>query len=107
MCRRAHGAGVVTWTGVARARLALLAGEELLRRYRSSDHGTRSFCRICGSSLFCESTRRPETVDVALGCLDGPIDRAPQLHVFHDDHVDWIAVADALPRLPGEAPDAG
>ncbi len=105
MCRRAHGAGVVTWAAVPRAQLKLLVGDELLRRYRSSDHGTRSFCRICGSQLFCESTRHPDTLDVALGGLDGPIDKAPQLHVYHDDHVEWIALADALPRLPGGATD--
>ena len=103
MCRRAHGAGVVTWTAVRREQLELVAGEELLRRYRSSDHGTRSFCRICGSQLFCESTRRPDVVDVTLASLDGPIDKAPQLHVYHDDHVEWIALADGLPRLPGGA----
>jgi hypothetical protein len=85
---------------VRRGQLEVLAGEELLRRYRSSDHGTRSFCRICGSSLFCESTRHPETVDVALGSLDGPIDKAPQLHVYHADRVEWLALGDDLPRLP-------
>ena len=100
MCRRAHGAGVVTWSAVARKQLELLSGEEFVRRYRSSDHGTRSFCRICGSQLLCESTRHPDTVDVALGSLDGPIDRTPQLHVHHDDRVAWIALGDDLPRLP-------
>ena len=59
MCRRAHGAGFVTWFGVERERLRLLGGEDALVRYRSSDQGTRSFCGTCGSTLFCESTRHP------------------------------------------------
>ena len=100
MCRRAHGAGVVTWAAVRREQLEVLAGEELLRRYRSSDHGTRSFCRICGSQLFCESSGHPETVDVTLASLDGPIDRSPQLHVYHTDRVEWLTLGDDLPRLP-------
>jgi hypothetical protein len=100
MCRRAHGAGVVTWTAVRREQLTLESGEELLRRYRSSDHGTRSFCRICGSQLFCESARHPGQVDLTLASLDGPIDRAPQLHAYHADRVEWLELADGLPRLP-------
>jgi hypothetical protein len=35
MCRRAHGAGFVTWVGFERSRVRVLAGEEL-GQYRSS-----------------------------------------------------------------------
>ena len=101
MCRRAHGAGYVTWVGVARAGFSLDGGAEHLERYRSSEHGTRSFCRRCGSSLTCESTKRPDDVDVVLANLDGPIDRAPQAHVYFSDRAQWVEVADGLPRLGG------
>ena len=101
MCRRNHGAGFVTWFGVPRTGLRITAGESALVRYRSSEHGTRSFCGRCGSSLFCESTRRPDHVDVVLAAVQAPIDRKPQTHVHFDDRADWIEVADALPRLGG------
>ena len=103
MCRRSHGAGYVTWTAVPRARFALTAGEDTLVRFASSDHGTRSFCGRCGSTLFCESTHHPDQVDVVLANLAGPIDRTPQVHVFFDDRADWVVVEDGLPRLGGKS----
>ncbi len=102
MCRRAHGAGFVTWIIAERQRWRILAGEERLVRYRSSDHGTRSFCGTCGSTLFFESTSRPDQVDVVLANVEGKIDRDPELHVYFDDRAEWVHVADGLPRLGGE-----
>jgi hypothetical protein len=101
-CRRAHGAGFVTWFTVARAGCRITAGAKDLRRYRSSDHGTRSFCGRCGSSLFFETSRRPEQIDIVLSNMHGAIDRPPQFHIFVDDRVPWIELGDALPRLGGE-----
>jgi hypothetical protein len=102
MCRRNHGAAYVTWIGVARERLTLDAGAELLARYASSEHGTRTFCTRCGTSLFCENTAHPERVDVPLANMLGPVDRAPQLHAYFDDRAEWTLVEDALPRLGGK-----
>jgi hypothetical protein len=101
MCRRAHGAGYVTWIGIPYERFRFVAGEERLVRYRSSDHGTRSFCASCGSTLFCESSRRPDHIDVVLANLQGEIDRSPQMHVFFTDRASWVHVQDGLPRLGG------
>jgi len=101
MCRRNHGAAYVTWFGIARERLALEAGADVLVRHASSEHGSRSFCGRCGSSLFCESTRHPDHVDVVLASMLGPIDRAPAMHVYFDSRADWTDVRDELPRLGG------
>lgn len=101
MCRRSHGAGFVTWFTLPKAQWRLTAGEAELARYRSSDHGVRSFCRRCGSSLFFETSQRAGDIDVVLANLHGPIDREPQLHVFFDDRVHWVEMGDSLPRLGG------
>lgn len=102
MCRRAHGAAYVTWFGVPYARFKLLTDAERLVRYHSSDHGTRSFCTTCGSTLFCESTNHPDWIDIVLANMDGPVDRAPQMHIYYSDHAAWIQLADdGLPRLGG------
>jgi hypothetical protein len=101
MCRKAHGAGFVTWTAVPYTQFRVTAGADALRRYDSSEHGWRSFCGTCGSNMLCESTRHPEHIDVALGALDGEIDRSPSLHVFVDDRVRWSNLDDGLPRLGG------
>jgi hypothetical protein len=29
----------------------------------------------------------------------GPIDRAPQAHVYFDTHVDWVEAFDDLPKM--------
>lgn len=102
MCRRAHGAGYVTWFGAPYDRFGIVAGEGQLTRYQSSDHGTRSFCARCGSSLFCESTQHPGHLDIVLANMSGAIDRAPEFHVFFSDRADWVRLPDdGLPRLGG------
>ncbi len=102
MCQRAHGAGYVTWFAVSVEALSYASGEDLLVRYPSSDHGTRTFCSRCGSTLFCESKNHPDRVDIVLANMQGPIDRAPQMHMYFDNKAKWVVVDDALPRLGGE-----
>ncbi len=101
ICQRNHGAAFVTWFAVPPSALKLESGAEDLVRYASSEHGSRSFCRRCGSSLFCENSEHPERVDIPLAAMSGPIDRAPQLHLFYDSHARWTELADTLPRLGG------
>ena len=101
MCRRSHGAGYVTWFGAPYERFRILKGPQQLVRFRSSDHGTRSFCGTCGSSLFCESTRHPDHIDIVLANMDDAIDRQPEFHVFFDDRAKWVRIGDELPRMGG------
>lgn len=101
MCRRAHGAAYVTWVRARRAGFRFIEGEKRLVTYRSSERGRRSFCRTCGSTLFCELVDEPDTIDVARANLEGPVDEAPRLHIFWDDRVDWAPHEDDLPRLGG------
>src|SRR4051812_38215028 len=89
MCRKAHGAPFVTWVSVPRQQLHIVAADAQLSRYASSPPATRSFCRTCGSMLFFESTRWPGEVHVELGCVDDPVDRAPQVHAFYSDRAKW------------------
>ena len=102
MCRRNHGAGFVTWFAVAKEQLVIDAGKHELVEFASSEHGTRSFCKRCGSSLFCVTGTTPDHVDIPLASMEGPIDRAPQLHIHFDDRAAWVEVNDGLPRLGGE-----
>ena len=101
MCRRGHGAGYVTWFGVLYERFRIVDGEARLTRYRSSDHGTRTFCATCGSTLFCESTNHPAWIDIVLANMEGAIDRGPEAHLYTDDGAAWVRVGDELPRFGG------
>ena len=102
MCQRNHGAAFVTWFAVDRAQLDVGKGESDLVRYDSSEHGARSFCSRCGTSLFCENDTHPDRVDIPLANMNGSIDRPPQVHVHVDSRADWYEIEDSLPQLGGE-----
>jgi hypothetical protein len=91
ICQRAHGAAFVT------------TGEADLAHYRSSEIGTRSFCRTCGSSMFCTLDTHPGVIDVALACLASDHGAVPRAHLFWDDRAGWIELTDGLPRLGGKS----
>ena len=101
MCRRNHGAGFVTWFAVPNAQLEVDTGRNKLRRYASSAHGSRTFCTVCGTSLFCENEKHPDQVDIPLANVEGPIDRDPQFHCYFDSRAPWVLISDDLPRLGG------
>jgi hypothetical protein len=100
-CRRAHGAGVVTWFGAPHASFRLIAGEEQLQWHRSSSTARRGFCGRCGSPMFYEGERWPDEIHVARASVAGPIDREPSAHVFFDLRVGWLGVHDELRKFGG------
>ncbi|MCA9648593.1 MAG: GFA family protein [Myxococcales bacterium] len=102
MCRRAHGAGVVTWFGVPEDRFRITAGEELLVRFASSERAWRGFCGRCGSTMLFGGERWPGEVHVALANLEGELDRKPVANVYWDVRVPWVEGIEHLPKLGGE-----
>lgn len=76
-------------------------GEQYIVRFQSSERGKRSFCKKCGSQMFCQT--EPEVMDVALAALHGKIDREPEGHYFFDSRADWTEVNDDLPKFGGES----
>jgi hypothetical protein len=100
LCRRSAGAAFVTWVGLDDRAVAVDDPHGRLAWYASSARGERGFCRRCGSTLFFRSPRWPGELHVTLANFDGPVDRAPQVHVFWDTHVAWADLdpADGLPR---------
>ena len=101
MCRRAHGAAVVTWFGVPVSSFRLTAGADLLKWYQSSTQARRGFCSRCGSTLFFEGERWPGEIHIARASVPGKIDREPAAHVYFDIHVDWLGFNDSLKKLGG------
>jgi hypothetical protein len=90
MCRRAQGAGFVTWVGTDEKRFVVESGADILRRYQSSAEGSRSFCGRCGSPLFFQSSRWPGEVHVTLASLDDPSGLEPQAHAYWKSRASWI-----------------
>lgn len=99
MCRKEHGAGYVTWVGFDRDQVTFNADNSQLRWYQSSPGATRGFCRTCGSSMFFRSQRWAGEIHIALGCLNGELDRRPQANVFLDQHAAWMPIDEKLARV--------
>jgi hypothetical protein len=100
LCQRSSGAAFVTWVGLDAATCRIDDPGQCLRWYHSSELGERGFCANCGSTLFFRSPRWAGELHVTLANFSGPVDRAPQAHVFWDTHVDWVRLDphDGLPR---------
>jgi hypothetical protein len=102
-CRRAHGAGFVTWAGVPDPQFRIEAGEDQLGRYATETGALRSFCRTCGTPILYASPRWAGEVHVAVACFDEPLDRLPAAHVYADRSPPWCPITDDLPQRGGES----
>jgi hypothetical protein len=100
MCRRGSGAAFVTWVGLEASKCRIVDPQARLHWYESSPQAERGSCSRCGTPMFFRSARWPGELHVTLANFDGPVDRAPQAHVFWDAHVDWVQLDgdDGLPR---------
>jgi len=101
MCRKAHGAGYVTWVGFEQDQVSITKGADQLAWHHSSPGAQRGFCRQCGSSMFFRSERWADELHIALGCIDDEMDRKPQANVFFDRHVDWMPIDETLKQVEG------
>jgi hypothetical protein len=102
-CRRAHGAAFVTWAGFPSENVSLEPDSQAPTWFTSSPGARRAFCGRCGSPMFFESTRWPDEMHVARALFSDPLDREPMAHVFFENHVPWLTVADELPKKVSQA----
>lgn len=96
LCRKAHGAGYVTWVGMEEKQFTLGTDVSTLVWYQSTTTGERGFCNQCGSTLFFKGKQWADEIHIALASFDEPIDRKPQTNAYLDAHVDWMPIDDAL-----------
>ncbi|MEJ6403539.1 GFA family protein [Yoonia sp. 2307UL14-13] len=75
----------------------VVAGQENITWYQSSDKVRRGFCRICGSSLFWDPVFRDWTA-VAMGAFDGPTGARLKMHIFVSEKGDYYEITDELPQ---------
>jgi len=102
-CRRASGAPMVPWGTFARAALRITRGQ--LHEYRSSSEVWRGFCAHCGTSLTYRHEARATEIDVTLATLDDPAVIAPRMHVWVNERLPWVRIADDLPQFPAGTAD--
>ena len=101
LCRAAHGAGVVTWVGVAEQQFTLEDPDQRLTWYASSADGRRGFCAACGTTLFFQGKRWADEMHVVRANFKGDIDREPGGHAYADRAVSWLTLGDHLKRFGG------
>ena len=101
LCRKAHGAGYVTWVGFEQDQVNIDNDATQLQWYESSAGAQRGFCQQCGSTMFFKSERWAGELHIAAGCLDGQLDRQPDTNAFFDAHVGWMPIDHSLRQIDG------
>ena len=97
-CRKATGGALVAAAGFART--AVRISGVTLQSFKSSAGVRRSFCSRCGSSIAYENRRWPADLHLMLGAFDEPERLAPDFHIFATEQLQWLRLADDLPRHP-------
>jgi len=97
-CRATTGAPVVAWCSVEATNFKYTRGSP--RSYRSTPHGTRTFCPTCGTQLTFREDG-DSGIDVTTASLDHPDEDAvaPRDHTYARSALPWMGIAQVLPRF--------
>jgi hypothetical protein len=95
-CRRATSSPMTTWISIPRHAFRFKHGTP--RYFNSSEDVKRGFCGTCGSPLTYESERVPAEIHIYAASLADPTTLTPTRHVFVEEQLPWIEIADELPR---------
>ena len=106
MCRKVTGAAFATWAYVEAENFRWIQGEAQLGTYQSSPEVTRTFCKVCGSTMQYVAQQTFENAfGLALGTLDGDPGCKPLRHVMVGSKATWFEITDHLPQSEEAAPD--
>jgi len=95
MCQKASGGFYAPLVSVRGARLEWKRGEPT--RFRSSNHGSRGFCKNCGTPLTYEA---PDGMALMIGAFDDPAEIAPEIQWGIESKLPYV---DDIAKLPGVA----
>src|SRR5262245_19810432 len=94
-CRRSSGAPFVTWVTVRREYLRFTAGQPREVKWAGR---VRGFCPQCGTQLTFLSKPDADEIDVTVCSLDCPDALTPADHIWTEDKLPWVRLADGLPE---------
>ena len=95
-CRRSTGAPVTMFVGTRGDFVSFTKGERTM--FASSPGVERGFCAACGTPLTYESDRFPGETHFYISTFDDPQELCPTFHVFYEERLRWLEIADDLPR---------
>ena len=84
------------FVGAATESVTFTRGERAM--FASSPGVERGFCAACGTPLTYESDRFPGETHFYISTLDDPQSLPPAFHVFYEERIGWLEIADNLPR---------
>jgi hypothetical protein len=100
-CSKAHGAPFTPMLFASYADLEVVAGAELVARYRVERLGAdRCFCTKCGTRLFNHSIARGR-ISLMVTTLDAPGTLRPVAHISTESKCAWFEIEDDLPQFQG------
>jgi hypothetical protein len=94
---------MVPWATFADAAFSV-TGTALTMR-ESSPGVTRGHCARCGTHLTYANSARPGEIDVSLASLDDPTALEPTAHIWVEDKLPWVKLADGLLEFKRTAND--
>jgi len=95
-CRRATSSPITTYAGYLATEVEWTAAAPA--SYASSPGVTRRFCPRCGAPMSFEGENAPGEIHLFAASFDDPESLAPNCHVFVEEQLGWLHVADNLPR---------
>jgi hypothetical protein len=95
-CRRATGGVLMAAAGFPRQAVSIERGQ--MSYYTSSPGVRRGFCGTCGTSLSYENARWPGDIHLMIGAFERPDALQPQFHIFAENRLPWLKLADGLPQ---------
>lgn len=99
VCRRLHGAPLVSWGGVKRAEFKYTSGEVQVKTFSFSEKADSLFCGTCGSRLIVDYKPEADMLYLALGAVDGDINAGKGFHQFVGSKAPWFEITDDLPQF--------
>ncbi len=93
LCRKSHGSLFATFTAVKKEYFKFMKGESHIKSHGFSEHLSRNWCDICGSTLpFLEG----ENVSIPAGTLIDPCEAKVMGHIFVASKAPWYEITDTL-----------
>ena len=97
LCRKMNGAAFSTYVVVLASEFTLLNGS--LVTHRVTDRATKSLCGSCGTPIYNENPRYAGLRMLHLGSLDEPNNLAPQINIYCESQVAWLASMEHINSL--------
>ncbi len=93
-CRRSSGAPFVTWASFRRTDFRFTTAEPSQLSWAGR---LRLFCPFCGTPVMFTTGPDAEEVDVTVCSFDSPESLTPRDHIWIEDRLPWVRLADGLP----------